>query len=94
MEVALSDGTYTKEEEKILTNAIIDIEKYTEALEIALQDGIIDKQEKNVLFEGRMDIVEKAYKTAREDLMISEDEMEILKTICKVIMDIEKEFND
>jgi hypothetical protein len=94
IEVALADGVYSEEEESLLNSFMSDVENYSKVLEKALNDDVIDKKEHKELFEWRMKIVEKAYKTAREDLFISEDEMKILKTICKVILEIEKDFND
>ena len=87
-EVAMDDGKLTQDERELMATVISDIEKYNETLHKALEDGIIDEREERRLFEGRMQVMEKAYDKAREDLVISEDEKKILKEICKIVREV------
>ena len=88
--VALEDGVITTEERKLISNIVLDVEAYSNMVDRALADGIISKKEKVELFEGRIEILEKAYLIAREDRTISKDETELLKSIVKMILSIEK----
>ena len=88
--VALEDGVITTEERKLISNIVLDVEAYSNMVDRALADGIISKNERVELFEGRIEILEKAYLIAREDRSISKDETELLKSIVKMILSIEK----
>ena len=88
--VALEDGVITTEERKLISNIVLDVEAYLNMVDRALADGIISKNEKVELFEGRIEILEKAYQIAREDRTITKDETELLKSIVKMILSIEK----
>ena len=87
--VALSDGVFTTEEQQLMAHIILDLEHYTEMIQKALNDNVIDYFEEKELFEGRMQIMEKAYEKAREDETLTEDEQNILKAICHVIIEME-----
>jgi len=89
-DIALEDGIITVEEELLITNIITDLDVYSDSLDKAMADGIITKNERHELFEGRMRILERAYSTARKDLVISNDEAKLLKEICKIVMDMDK----
>ena len=89
-EKALSDGIITLEEEKLISNIVLDVEAYNQMVHEAREDGKITENEKTELFEGRIEILEKAYAIAREDQNISDDEVEILKSIVKLVLDMEK----
>ncbi|MHA2031564.1 MAG: hypothetical protein ACXAC2_04835 [Candidatus Kariarchaeaceae archaeon] len=88
--IALEDGIITPEENKLISNIVLDVEAYTNMVDRALEDGVISKSETNELFEGRIEILEKAYAIAREDRKISKDEIELLKSIVNMILSIEK----
>jgi hypothetical protein len=88
--IALEDGIITPEENKLISNIVLDVEAYTNMVDRALEDGVISKSETNELFEGRIEILEKAYTIAREDRKISKDEIELLKSIVNMILSIEK----
>ncbi len=88
--VALEDGVITKEERRLISNIVLDVEAYSNMVDRALEDGIISKDERVELFEGRIEILENAYLLAREDRDISVDETELLKSIVKMILSIEK----
>ncbi|OLS24557.1 MAG: hypothetical protein HeimC2_22020 [Candidatus Heimdallarchaeota archaeon LC_2] len=88
--VALEDGVITQEERILISNIVLDVEAYSNMVDRALEDGIISKNERVELFEGRIEILEKAYHIAREDRSISNDETELLKSIVKMILSIEK----
>jgi uncharacterized tellurite resistance protein B-like protein len=87
---AMQDGMITEEENNLISNIVLDVEAYSQMVEIALADGIIDNIEKVELFEGRIEILEKAYEIARQDHQITDDEKEILKTICKLVLNLAK----
>ncbi len=89
-EAALRDGIITEEENSLISNIVLDVEAYSQMVNKALEDGVIDGAEKIELFEGRMEILEKAYEIAREDHKITDDEKEILKTICKLVLNLAK----
>ena len=88
--VALEDGVITEEERRLISNIVLDVEAYSNMVDKALEDGIINKNERVELFEGRIEILENAYSIAREDRSISSDETELLKSIVKMILSIEK----
>ncbi|MHA2402546.1 MAG: hypothetical protein ACXADH_06095 [Candidatus Kariarchaeaceae archaeon] len=87
---AMQDGMITEEENNLISNIVLDVEAYSQMVEVALADGIIDNIEKVELFEGRIEILEKAYEIARQDHQITDDEKEILKTICKLVLNLAK----
>lgn len=87
---AMQDGMITEEENNLISNIVLDVEAYSQMVEQALEDGIIDNIEKVELFEGRIEILEKAYEIARQDHQITDDEKEILKTICKLVLNLAK----
>ncbi len=89
-EIALEDGVITPEENKLISNIVLDVEAYTNMVDRALDDGVITKSETTELFEGRIEILEKAYAIAREDRNISKDEIELLKSIVNMILELEK----
>jgi len=87
-EVALADGILSKDEQELMATIVMDLEKYNEMLQRALEDDLIDVKEEKELFEGRMRIMEKAYSKAREDMIITDDEKQLLKEICRVVRDL------
>lgn len=89
--VALKDGKITRDEAKLISTIIENLESYSELLKRAESDGIIDQSEKNELFEKRMEVMEDAYDTARDDSNISDDEAELLKQVCHLIMQMERD---
>ena len=92
-DVALEDGKISEDEEKIIASVISNMEEYKDILEKALEDEKITSQEKDQLFEFRMKIVEDVYASAREDSVISDDEATLLKSICKLIMALDKKID-
>ncbi len=86
----MQDGMITEEENNLISNIVLDVEAYSQMVEKALEDGIINNIEKVELFEGRIEILEKAYEIARQDHQITDDEKEILKTICKLVLNLAK----
>ena len=88
--VALEDGEISEDEEKIIASAISNMEEYKQILERALDDGKITAQERNQLFDWRMKIIEDVYESAREDHVISDDEANLLKSICRLVMDLDE----
>lgn len=89
-ETALKDGIISEEENTLISNIALDVEAYAQMVDKALNDGIIDEAEQIELFEGRMEILEKAYEMARADHKITDDEKEILKSICKLVLNLAK----
>lgn len=89
-EVALKDGIITPEENKLISNIVLNVKTYSKMLDDALEDGYISKNEKISLFEGRIAIVERAYSIARNDSKITPDEANILKSIVSLVMEMEK----
>ncbi len=90
-EVAMSDGYLSKEEQRLISVIVKNLEAYTDFLKKAVKDGIIDDEERDELFEKRMRVMEGAYETARDDSNISEDEANLLKQVCHLIMKMEEE---
>ncbi len=88
--IALKDGKITDEEELLIANVISNLDQYTKLIENALKDGNITKDEREMLFDGRMKMMEDSYRSAREDLQISDDESAILQRICKLVLDLER----
>jgi len=88
--IALKDGEITKEERTLISRILLDVKSYSSLVDDAMEDGIITQKEKADLFEGRMKILEKAYSSAREDLVITDDEGALLKAICGLVMELDK----
>ena len=88
--IAMEDGIITEEENHLISNIVLDVEAYSLMTTTALQDGMISKFEQTELFEGRIEILEKAYTIARDDQEISPDEINILKSIVKLVTDFKE----
>jgi hypothetical protein len=88
--IAMEDGVITKEEQKLISTIVVNFNAYSELMKVAVQDNIITQAESNELFEKRMSVMEHAYQTAREDHDISNDEAELLKQVCGVIIKMSK----
>lgn len=84
--IAMKDGVITEEEQNLISTIIINFNAYSELMKVAVQDNVITQAESNELFERRMNVMENAYQTAREDYDISNDEAELLKQVCGVII--------
>ncbi|MHA2250508.1 MAG: hypothetical protein ACXAD7_09100 [Candidatus Kariarchaeaceae archaeon] len=87
-DTALKDGIISDEENELISNIVLDVGAYSEMVDKALEDGVITEAEKIELFEGRMEILEKAYEIARQDHIVTDDEKEILKSICKLVLNL------
>ena len=88
--IAMADGVITEEENHLISNIVLDVEAYSLMTDTAFEDGIINEFEKMELFEGRIEILEKAYAIARNDQHISPDEINLLKSIVKLVTDFNK----
>lgn len=90
MSVALSDGIITDDENKLITNFLNNLEKYQVLLDESLEDGIIDDYEKNFLLNQRIKIFNKIKYIAKDDLVITEDEEQLIGIIQKLITDMKE----
>lgn len=85
-DIAMEDGVITEEEQRLISTIVVNFNAYSELMKTAVADNIITQFESNELFEKRMNVMENAYQTAREDHDISNDEAELLKRVCGVII--------
>ena len=88
VDVALSDGIISDDEDKLITNFLSNIEKYQVLLEESLEDGIIDDYEKDFLLNQRINIFNKIRYIAKDDLVITEDEEQLIGIIQKLISEM------
>ncbi|MHA2248810.1 MAG: hypothetical protein ACXAD7_00545, partial [Candidatus Kariarchaeaceae archaeon] len=88
--IALADGKITQDEYKLISNFLKDVEGYTVLLDEAMDDGVISHYEKQKLLTQRTKIYNKIQHLAKEDLVVSEDEENLIKSIKKIVHDMHK----
>lgn len=92
--VAYNDGIITQDEQSLLNQIMIDLQKYSEVLEIALEDGIITDDELVFLKEARLNLWSKANVVALQDAIISPDEQQILEKLKEIAHELELKEKD
>ena len=89
-DIALKDGVITEEEQKLISSIVNNFSSYSDLMKVAVEDNVITLEESKELFEKRMAVMEDAYQTAREEQGISDDEAELLKQVCEVIIKLSR----
>ena len=79
--IAQSDGTITKEEQKIISSVNADIDTFIKTYKQVWEDNIITEEEKTILTTLWNDIYHRSVKEAEKDNIITKDEIQLLMRV-------------
>ncbi|MFV2014942.1 MAG: hypothetical protein ACC656_05920, partial [Candidatus Heimdallarchaeota archaeon] len=94
LETVMEDDKISEDERNLLDSIMVNLKEYAQAVEYALVDGVITEEEKEELLDLRKKLISDAESTAFKDEVITEEEVNIIAKLAKVMTELDLRIAD
>lgn len=94
LETVMEDEKISEDEKNLLDSIMVNLKAYAQAVEHALVDGVITEEEKSELLDLRKKLISDAESTAFKDEIITDEEVNIIAKLARVMTELDLSITD